>query len=305
MVVEILAYSLSRKVTYILEKEIHTTSDGREDTVYHGPLPYQYKYDINQIHTCNNSLELLIFVTSAPYKTVFRDAIRSSWASKNFTAKYNTKVLFLFGWDVDKVNNNLVEEESKQYQDIVRANFVDKYENLTLKSLAMLNWVLEYCRTARFLVKSDDDLYINLPVMLSELQKYETSQHKFVLGRIHPVAPVPRSNDENCEEKWMMSREEYPDNLYPEYIIGCAYAMSVSTVSDLHVASMKVRFVRIEDVFITGLCADKAGIPRIEIKCLRSTRSCKLRQHACSEHKLKPIQISFLHKTVIKGTTLC
>ena len=272
--------------------------------VYRGPLHYQYKYDINQIHTCNSSLELLIFVTSAPYKRVFRDAIRSSWASKNFTAKYNTKVLFLFGWDVDKVNNNLVEEESKQYQDIVRANFVDKYENLTLKSLAMLNWVLEYCRTARFLVKSDDDLYVNLPVILSDLRTFGTTKDKFLLGRIHPIYIVPRAEHvPKHNKKWIVSREEYPDDNYPEYLLGSAYAMTLLTVPDLYKASMEVPYLKIEDVFVTGVCANKVGIRRIEINCLVHILPCKLRVDACSNDSRSPKEIAFIHK-VLRNSTL-
>ncbi|XP_041371100.1 lactosylceramide 1,3-N-acetyl-beta-D-glucosaminyltransferase-like isoform X2 [Gigantopelta aegis] len=265
-------------------------------TVHHGPIPYHFRYDINQIPTCNNSIELLIFVFSSPYNERFRNAIRTSWASKSYSVEFNAKVLFLFGMDPHEGNNSVVESENERHHDVVRANFVDSYENLTLKSLAMLNWVLTYCPSTKYLLKSDDDVYVNIPVLLTKLGKFESSEQKFLIGRIQPVIPVPREDDiPKPKAKWIMSRKEYSEDLYPAYLIGSAYAMTRASVPDLYAASMEVHYIKMEDVFLTGLCANKAGIRRIHMDCLETIRSCKLRSQAFSKDSLSPRLIKILH----------
>jgi len=42
--------------------------------------------------------------------------------------------------------------ENDQYGDIVQANFDDSYRNLTLKSLACLHWVINYCPSAKSVI---------------------------------------------------------------------------------------------------------------------------------------------------------
>ncbi|XP_041370539.1 lactosylceramide 1,3-N-acetyl-beta-D-glucosaminyltransferase A-like isoform X2 [Gigantopelta aegis] len=320
VVLAIFIYTLSINIIYISKKQLQIrgsydatpTSDGRkilnnsDATVYHGPLPYYYKYDINQIHTCNSSIKLLIFVFSAPYNKEYRDTIRTTWASKPFTVKYNAKVLFLFGMDPHEGNNSVVESENERHHDVVRANFVDSYENLTLKSLAMLNWVLTYCSSTKYLLKSDDDVYVNTPVLLDKMRRYESVLQKFLIGRIHPVKPVPREGDiPKPEAKWIISRKEYSEDLYPAYLKGSAYAMTRAALPDLYAASMEVHYIKIEDVFLTGLCANKAGITRIQMKCLRTIHPCKLRQHAISRDSLSVALMNYFHQYFQNSTGLC
>ena len=199
--------------------------------------------------------------------------------------------------DLYKGNNTFIEAENAQYHDIVRANFVDSYDNLTLKRLAMLNWVSTFCPRAKYLLKSDDDVYVNTEVLLQTLRNQSSVKpRKFILGRIHPVRPVPREDDiPKPNTKWIMSRKEFPDDIYPSYMLGSAYAMTCSSVPDLYAASLKVHYMKIEDVFITGLCANKAGIRRIKMNCLKTARPSKLKYSATSRDQLSPTLMRLLH----------
>ena len=43
------------------------------------------------------------------------------------------------------------------------AFFQDSYHNLTLKTVMGLKWVKDHCSQARFVMKTDDDIFVNLP----------------------------------------------------------------------------------------------------------------------------------------------
>lgn len=89
------------------------------------------------------------------------DEAASAIDSKNATLKnkcdelnsnisVSVKVLFLLGMphidnDTDIELQYQVNLESEQYQDIIQENFIDSYNNLTLKSVMMLKWVSSHC----------------------------------------------------------------------------------------------------------------------------------------------------------------
>ena len=53
------------------------------------------------------------------------------------------------------------------YGDMAFGNFIDSYKNLTLKTLSLVNWVKQSCKRPRYLLKVDDDIFINTKNMLS------------------------------------------------------------------------------------------------------------------------------------------
>jgi beta-1,3-galactosyltransferase 1 len=57
------------------------------------------------------------------------------------------KVVFLLGIS-DYVNNEIefkVIQENEMYGDIIQENFVENYNNLTLKTIFTFKWVVSYC----------------------------------------------------------------------------------------------------------------------------------------------------------------
>lgn len=65
---------------------------------------------------------------------------------------------------------NAITEENRQYNDIIQEKFHDTYNNLTLKSVMMLKWVTSNCAQAKYLMKTDDDMFVNIPALLKTLQ---------------------------------------------------------------------------------------------------------------------------------------
>ena len=53
-------------------------------------------------------------------------------------------------------------EESDKYSDLVITEHFDTYNNLTLKTLAAFDWMLTFCPQAEYLLKTDDDMFIQV-----------------------------------------------------------------------------------------------------------------------------------------------
>ncbi|TGZ53297.1 Hexosyltransferase [Temnothorax longispinosus] len=134
---------------------------------------------------CSLPPYLLIIICSAVANQEARAAIRNTWANKyNLDNLYNStvKIAFLLGKSDNDTLNNLIVEESSQYNDIVQERFFDTYNNLTLKSVMMLKWVTSNCYQAKYLMKTDDDMFVNIPLLLQTLRS--RTQAEILLGSL-------------------------------------------------------------------------------------------------------------------------
>ena len=53
-------------------------------------------------------------------------------------------------------------DEAATFGDILQEGFVDTYANLTIKSLVLLTWFRQNCYNVPYVMKADDDTYVNL-----------------------------------------------------------------------------------------------------------------------------------------------
>ncbi|KAK3729461.1 hypothetical protein RRG08_010117 [Elysia crispata] len=254
--------------------------------------------------TCRGrDVELVICVSVKRDAWARREAIRLTWGSSgrsgirpavslksggwNFANSTETKgdiiLIFFIGASSlmsAKDEQERVEWEAKIYGDIYQANYIDTYENLTLKSVSILKFLSSHCPDARYMAKVDDDMYLNVPLLLKELRnqtqvlteqinqskrnrtssfnllKEDRNLPAFAYGVKFDNATVIR----NKTSKWYTSRRLYRGRHYPSYLSGTAYAMSVSAAVRLYEASMRLPFFWMEDIFITGLCARAADV---------------------------------------------
>ncbi|CAL4069869.1 unnamed protein product, partial [Meganyctiphanes norvegica] len=141
-----------------------------------------------------------------------RDAVRTTWASPNAIADTKVKCIFLLGLtDNDTVQQHILEEDQK-YHDILQVNFKDDYFNLTLKTWSALQWKYRYCNSVPWMVKADDDIFIQ-PWLLS--QHLKSRKDSDLVCRIMKNASVCRTNTSCNYQKWAVSYNMYPNNKYP------------------------------------------------------------------------------------------
>ena len=53
--------------------------------------------------------------------------------------------------------------------------------------------------------------------------------------------------------KWGITKEEYSDDVYPNYCSGSAFLMSIDAAISMHRASYYVPFFWVDDFYLTGL----------------------------------------------------
>ncbi|XP_030388530.1 beta-1,3-galactosyltransferase 1 [Scaptodrosophila lebanonensis] len=174
--------------------------------------------------------------------------------------------------------------EAEHYNDIIQENFIDSYNNLTLKSVLALKHMSKDCsNSSAFFLKCDDDTFVNVPNLLhfllgGTLPLYnDTLEYYDVLtamvmspeNRLNATKGIMRGHQfcsarpvSNVTNKWYMPYYMYPKEAYPKYLSGAGYLMSMDVAQGLYKAALNTTLIYLEDIYITALCAEKARVKR-------------------------------------------
>ncbi|XP_009863667.1 PREDICTED: UDP-GalNAc:beta-1,3-N-acetylgalactosaminyltransferase 1 [Apaloderma vittatum] len=194
---------------------------------------------------------LVILVSSHPKNVKSRQAIRITWGLQNSWWGHRILTLFLLGQDTpgeDTAAALSVEDESILYGDIIRQDFMDTYDNLTLKTVMAFRWVAEFCSSARFLMKTDDDVFINPANLVKFLLKLNSSENIFT--------GYPFTDNfayRGFYTKRYISYEEYPFRFYPPYCSGMGYILDAKLALRIYELMSHIKPIKFEDVYV-GIC---------------------------------------------------
>ncbi|XP_042236033.1 beta-1,3-galactosyltransferase 1-like isoform X2 [Homarus americanus] len=213
--------------------------------------PHNFHMMINNANVCSgeSTVWLLVLVSSAVANFHRRRAIRDTWGGSAPLTASHAKLVFLLANPHDSRQQTQVVEESRTYGDILQEDFVDSYMNLTLKSVMGLKWASTYCQQAHYVMKTDDDMYVNIPSLITYLQ--ESRRSRWITGCIKqkkaflpvnavPGLPLPPA--------------------HPPFVAGAGYIMSGDIVKDLYSASLNTRIIPVEDVYVTAHLARSIGV---------------------------------------------
>ena len=224
--------------------------------------PHPFKYLINAPYVCRKqNVFLIIYIHTAPNHYKRRMVIRQTWGNQKYYPDTTIRLVFVMGSSDDKNSSGSDEGlrfESEQYNDIVQENFDDTYRNLTYKGIAALRWIDKYCSNAKFVLKTDDDIFVNMFTLLKHIKSVEKHEkesikNSFILCLVWRRMKVMRSG------KWRVDEKDWKDDYYPVYCSGSAFIMPVAVAQRLHEVSYHVPFFWVDDFYITGLLPLKAG----------------------------------------------
>ncbi|KAI0232148.1 Beta-1,3-galactosyltransferase 4, partial [Lamellibrachia satsuma] len=203
---------------------------------------------------CIDDALLVILITSAPDHVVQRSAIRRTWCAtaESAPASLRFQCVFLVGATGNEVTERAVRAEMAAHRDIAKGTFVDSYRNLTSKVLAGFHWCSSNC-TSRFVLKTDDDCFVNVAVLL-RLLAVQPDDDLYV-GKIAEDTRVIR----NVDSPWAVSEHEYPPLYYPAYASGTGYVLSYSAMRKILTESRRLRAFPNEDAYV-GVLADQVRI---------------------------------------------
>ena len=141
---------------------------------------------------------VLLVVHSAFDSFAKRQSIRQSWARDQ--TKLPIKVIFILGKKLpqkdDQKVHQKVQQESQKNEDLLQEDFLDSYANLTLKSMFMLKFALNFGlkHDFEYLMKVDDDSYVHLPRLMSYISIMDKRCQNCIVGHVlGPNSPVIRS----------------------------------------------------------------------------------------------------------------
>ena len=228
--------------------------------------PHEYFYIHQPTAGCEeDSPFLLIAVCSAAHHFDLRQAIRQTWASVIHKHRLSTKLVFMLGAPSGEYEHlqQHVTKESQMYGDVIQEDFVDTYVNLTVKSIGVLKWAIQFCPGVKFLMKTDDDVFVNIANIISllmDLATKRTSQSaRFMLGHVIKNAK-PLSNRSS---KWYAPTALFKGKTYPTYMSGSAYVITGNIIEDLYSAATTRRSFWLEDIYITGMLSSQLDIPLV------------------------------------------
>lgn len=216
--------------------------------------PYVHSLTLRPRSLCDNDTYMIILIHSHHPYSDRRTAIRNTWGSVTWNGTWpnlprpvdkKIRLVFMLGTHKDPGLNDLIRDEWSRFDDIAQGDFFDSYRNMTLKSLLGLKLVAEHCSTARYLLKNDDDMIVNVPYLVQVLENRTLT--RAIMGPLNVGSKVYRNG------KWKVSKAEFPFNFYPPYESGAAYLITADLVRELFAASEYVPSIFIDDVYITGI----------------------------------------------------
>jgi beta-1,3-galactosyltransferase 1 len=165
--------------------------------------------------------------------------IRQTWGNPKFFPDTSIRLVFVCGQNSDNSPSAqaALEFEAEQYGDIVQEDFHDSYKNLTYKGIAALKWISLYCRHAKFVLKTDDDIFVNMFTLLRHLNSmdhYGVQNRNLLMCLVWYHMTVMRTG------KWAISKDDWPEDSYPTYCSGSAFVMTTDVAVALHNVSYQV-----------------------------------------------------------------
>jgi len=206
------------------------------------------------------SYTMVTFIKSKATSTKIRNFLRRTWTSIKYTRNGILLYVFVVGRPTSEETFNLIEEESKRYEDILMFDGPDDYKNIARKTLSAMQWASENLPSSYFYSSADDDMMIDVATLDDVImKKTNTTSHLpyFPFICVHGIVPnhVQRSG------KYAVPRDEYPGHYWPKGCNGGFYTTRVDTITKVWWQADNERMIRMDDVWITAVLRKNSGIP--------------------------------------------
>ena len=127
---------------------------------------------------------------------------------------YTISLFFVIGKSSHEDVHSFLNKEAQEYNDILITDNKEGYKNLPLKTLALLNYFIDHCQSASYLLKMDDDVFLSASLLAKTLDELPNS---FTLGGRLTSMEAP---DRTKGYKYFVSKKVFPDSHYPPYLSG-------------------------------------------------------------------------------------
>jgi len=240
---------LSKDAAVITRPHIHKNLHPKNLTVINIT---DFQFLINN-DICNvTNISLVTIIHSAMEHEDTRNIIRETWGNPKIKDSV-TRLVFILGKGSNEDLQKNITKESKKHGDIIQGDFIDVYHNISYKGVMANLWVSEFCEQAEFLVKTDDDQFVDLYEVYTLTRGYLNSSYyisnRFLMCPVWRTPPVIRDG------KYAASYEDITDDLFPDFCTGWLWITNPGTAGQFVQVAPVIKHFWIDDVWITGYIA--------------------------------------------------
>lgn len=244
-------------------------------------------------------VQVFVGVLSATNHFAERMAIRKTWMQSSAIKSGSVVVRFFVALNPRKEVNAVLKKEASYFGDIVILPFMDRYELVVLKTIAICEYGVQNV-TAAYIMKCDDDTFVRIDTVLKEIQGISQKKSLY-MGNLNLLHRPLRSG------KWAVTYEEWPEEVYPPYANGPGYIISIDIakfVLSQH-ANQSLRLFKMEDVSM-GMWVEQFNSSTI----VQYSHNWKFCQYGCMEdyytaHYQSPRQMICLWDKLARGHPHC
>uniref|UniRef100_J3MJ83 Hexosyltransferase n=2 Tax=Oryza brachyantha TaxID=4533 RepID=J3MJ83_ORYBR len=246
----------------------------------------------------NEPVEIFIGILSSGNHFAERMGVRKTWMSA-LRKSPNVVARFFVALHGRKEVNVELKKEAEFFGDIVFVPFLDNYDLVVLKTLAICEYGVQVV-SARYVMKCDDDTFVRLDSIITEVKKVPSGRSLYIGNINFHHRPLRHG-------KWAVTYEEWPEEVYPAYANGPGYVIS-SDIAGFIVSEFtdqKLRLFKMEDVSM-GLWVEQFNRTR-PVEFVHSTKFC---QFGCIDdyytaHYQSPRLMLCLWQKLLDGKPQC
>ncbi|CAH1779996.1 unnamed protein product [Owenia fusiformis] len=242
------------------------------------PEPHNYvcKSTCNEVHfpvyksppACakTENVYLVTVVHSEAWNIKQRLAVRHTWGSTHQLGDKNIKLIFVLEKPRNYTLNTLVEAENNRYADMLLVGGGYTTSIGVIKSLMSLRWILNNCKEARFVLRTNDNSFVNYYKILALIKTPgRRSNMKYIAGRV--ISGLDTNRFPNSVD--FVPLKLFAGKKYPDFVDGSSgYIMPVKVMQSIMGIVDKIKSLPREDVYLTGLC--RTELSRVRLAHLSS-----------------------------------
>jgi len=206
----------------------------------------------NRTQNSKVSADLVILVLSSAENFHRREAIRLTWLQLKSELKVHCKFVVGLEGLPDELKHSLTTECEEKSDLLILNDVADSYDSLTTKLITSFGSILKTF-DFKFVVKCDDDSFINLPLFAEALRRQ--ARNRLYWGFFDGRAPVIKRG------KWQETKWNLCDRYLP-YALGGGYVLSEDLVRYIVTNSVYLNRFKGEDISV-GLWLSPLSIHRV------------------------------------------
>ena len=242
-------------------------------------------------------------VSSGPRNKDNRDRWR-----RDVQGMEGVRLVFLVSRGVTEEDEKMLSEEHSLHGDIVQSSLPDGHRKLGYKILTGYVWTVRNCHHARAVAKTDDNVYLDMPLLLHLLEQRKMAENTIACGSGTPHRNMKtlRSSGPHMTGNWSTTKEELEADIMPDFCCGFLYLTTPRVGAALVQAALTLygdtEVVQIEDSLITGVLRQR--LPGVSVDALETGIMSKLWLNIFSYCPWMTItKLTFFNNLVISKTS--